>query len=94
MPGPGTKIIASNRKARHDFSILDVFEAGIMLQGSEVKSLREGQVQLADAYARINDGEVWLGVCTSRRTSSPTAWEPTTRIDRASCCCIATRSPV
>ena len=60
MPGPGTKIIASNRKARHDFSILDVFEAGIMLQGSEVKSLREGQVQLADAYARINDGEVWL----------------------------------
>ena len=60
MSGPGTKLIASNRKARHDYSILDVFEAGIMLQGSEVKSLREGHVQLVDAYARIVNGEVWL----------------------------------
>lgn len=60
MSPPGTKLIASNRKARHDFSILDVFEAGIVLQGSEVKSLREGHVQLADAYARVSDGEIWL----------------------------------
>jgi len=60
MTPPGTKLIASNRKARHDFSILDVFEAGIVLQGSEVKSLREGHVQLADAYARVSDGEIWL----------------------------------
>ena len=56
----GTKLIASNRKARHDYSILDVVEAGIMLQGSEVKSLREGHVQLLDSYARIVRGEVWL----------------------------------
>jgi SsrA-binding protein len=56
----GTKLIASNRKARHDYTILDVYEAGIMLQGSEVKSLREGHVQLVDAYARLVNGEVWL----------------------------------
>ena len=56
----GTTLLASNRKARHDFTIIDVVEAGIVLLGSEVKSLRSGQVQLADAYARIVDGEVWL----------------------------------
>jgi len=49
-----------NRKARHDYEILEVFEAGIALQGSEVKSLRAGQVQLRDAYARVEDGELWL----------------------------------
>ena len=53
-------VLASNRKARHDYEILDVVEAGIVLHGSEVKSLRAGQVQLVDAYARIIDGEVWL----------------------------------
>ena len=53
-------VLASNRKARHDFTIIDVVEAGIVLLGSEVKSLRTGQVQLADAYARVVDGEVWL----------------------------------
>ena len=53
-------VLASNRKARHDYSILDVVEAGIVLLGSEVKSLRLGQVQLVDAYARVVDGEVWL----------------------------------
>lgn len=57
--GPNT-VLASNRKARHDYEILDVFEAGIVLVGSEVKSLRAGQVQLVDAYARILDGEMWL----------------------------------
>ena len=53
-------VLASNRKARHDYEILDVVEAGIVLHGSEVKSLRAGQVQLVDAYARVIDGEVWL----------------------------------
>ena len=56
----GTKLVASNRKARHDYSVLDTVEAGIVLHGSEVKSLRAGQVQLADAYARVIRGEVWL----------------------------------
>jgi SsrA-binding protein len=60
MKPTGTSVLASNRKARHDFNIIDVVEAGIVLLGSEVKSLRTGQVQLADAYARIIDGEVWL----------------------------------
>jgi SsrA-binding protein len=56
----GTKLIASNRKARHDYAITDSIECGIVLQGSEVKSLRQGHVQIADAYARIVGGEVWL----------------------------------
>ena len=57
---PGTKLIASNRAARHNYSIDDTFEAGIVLLGSEVKSMRESQVQVADAYARIRGGEIWL----------------------------------
>jgi SsrA-binding protein len=60
MSPSGTKLIASNRKARHDYSILDTVEAGIVLTGSEVKSLRAGHVQLADAYARVRNGEVWM----------------------------------
>lgn len=55
-----SKPVASNRRARHDYTILDTLEAGIVLQGSEVKSLRLAQVQLADAYARVRNGEVWL----------------------------------
>jgi len=54
------QIVASNRKARHDYSILDVYEAGVVLTGTEVKSLREGKASLADAFATVDDGEVWL----------------------------------
>ena len=57
---PGRAVLASNRKARHDYEILDTFECGIVLTGSEVKSLRDAKVQLRDAYARVQDGEVWL----------------------------------
>ena len=57
---PGTKRIADNRRARFDYQVLDTVEAGLVLQGSEVKSLRLGQVQLADAFARWSDGELWL----------------------------------
>jgi SsrA-binding protein len=56
----GRKVVASNRRARHDYEILDTFEAGIALKGSEVKSLRAGQVQLKDAFAAIQGGELWL----------------------------------
>jgi len=56
----GRRLIASNRKARHNYSILDVFEAGVVLVGTEVKSLREGQASLADAFATVDDGEIWL----------------------------------
>ena len=60
MRPSGTKLIASNRKARRDYTILDVVEAGLVLSGSEVKSLRSGHVQLTDAYARMRSGEVWM----------------------------------
>jgi len=56
----GPRPVAQNRRARHDYDILETVEAGIVLAGSEVKSLREGKVQLRDAYARVQDGEVWL----------------------------------
>ena len=56
----GPRPVAQNRKARHDYDILDRFEAGIVLAGSEVKSIRAGKVQLRDSYARVQDGEVWL----------------------------------
>jgi SsrA-binding protein len=52
--------VASNRQASHRFNLLDRFEAGMVLKGTEVKSLREGKAQLKDAYATVDDGEVWL----------------------------------
>jgi SsrA-binding protein len=56
----GTKPIAENRRARHDYHLLERFEAGLVLTGTEVKSLREGRASLARAYADIRDGEAWL----------------------------------
>jgi SsrA-binding protein len=56
----GRKVIASNRKARHDYTILDTYEAGIVLTGTEVKSLRAGRASLVDGFATIKDGEVFL----------------------------------
>jgi SsrA-binding protein len=54
------KLIAENRKARHEYHLLERFEAGLALTGSEVKSLRDGRAQLQRAYGDIRDGEVWL----------------------------------
>jgi SsrA-binding protein len=56
----GRKVIATNRKARHDYLIDDVYEAGLVLTGTEVKALRAGRASLADGYATINSGEAWL----------------------------------
>jgi len=56
----GRKVIASNRRARHDYSIIDSYECGIVLVGTEVKSLRAGKASLADAFASVDNGEVWL----------------------------------
>jgi len=56
----GRKVIASNRKARHDYTILDTYEAGVVLMGTEVKSLRLGRASLVDSFATVDDGEVWL----------------------------------
>ncbi|HEX4247646.1 MAG TPA: SsrA-binding protein SmpB [Pseudonocardia sp.] len=60
MQERGQKVIVSNRKARHDYSIVDTYEAGIMLQGTEVKSLRLGRASLVDAFATVDDGEIFL----------------------------------
>ena len=60
MRPQGTKVVATNRQARRNYTVLDTIEAGLVLRGSEVKSLRESKVQIADAFARIDGGEVWL----------------------------------
>ena len=60
MPEKIERVYATNRKAFHDYTILETVEAGIALTGTEVKSVREGKVNLRDSYARIKDGEVWL----------------------------------
>jgi SsrA-binding protein len=57
---PGIKVVATNRRARHDYSIEDSIEAGIVLIGSEIKSIRAGRVNLRDGYAAIEEGEAWL----------------------------------
>jgi SsrA-binding protein len=54
------RLIAENRKARHDYHVLDTWEAGIVLLGTEVKAIREGRVNLRDSFARLERGEVWL----------------------------------
>lgn len=57
---PERRVVAQNRKARHEYHILETWEAGIALQGTEVKSLRDGRANLTDAFARVDGGEVWL----------------------------------
>jgi SsrA-binding protein len=57
------KVIATNRKAFHDYEILETYEAGIVLRGTEVKSLRESQVNFKDCYAAVDNGEAWLIGC-------------------------------
>lgn len=56
----GQKVVATNRRARHDYLIEDTYEAGIVLYGTEVKSLREGRASLVDGYAFVDGGEIWL----------------------------------
>jgi len=53
-------VLATNRRARHDFTILETYECGVVLLGTEIKSLREGKVSIADAFATVDEGEVWL----------------------------------
>jgi len=56
----GIRVICENRKARHDYEILETYEAGIVLTGCEIKSIRNGSVNLRDSFAKVEDGEVWL----------------------------------
>jgi SsrA-binding protein len=60
MTQPHIKIVCQNKKARYDYHIIEVIEAGMVLVGTEVKSLREGRANLKDSYARIRDGELYL----------------------------------
>lgn len=60
MSSEGIKVVSENRKAFHDYFIEDRIEAGIVLTGTEIKSIRNGKANLKDSYARVNDGEVWV----------------------------------
>jgi SsrA-binding protein len=60
MSEDSIKVVARNRKAQHEYHILEIWEAGLVLQGSEVKALREGNASLSDAFARVENGEAWL----------------------------------
>jgi SsrA-binding protein len=71
----GTKTVATNRKARHDYVVFDELEVGIALQGAEVKSLRNGQANLTDSYARVERGELWLHGMHVAPYESAARWE-------------------
>lgn len=60
MGSKGYKVIAKNRRATHEYHILETYEAGIVLTGTEIKSIRQGRVNISDAYARIDDGELYI----------------------------------
>ena len=60
MPKGEGNVVAQNKKARHDYSIVDTIEAGIVLTGTEIKSVRAARIQLKDGYAQIKNGEAWL----------------------------------
>ena len=68
------RVVSENRKARHKFDVLDSLECGIALVGSEVKTLRDGKVSLAEAYGRVRDGEVWLVNCDIPEYPQATMW--------------------
>ncbi len=78
---PTFKSVAENRRARHNYEILDSVECGMVLHGSEVKSLRNGRCSIEEAYARIKDGELWLVDCEIDEYRQATFWNhPTKRV--------------
>ena len=78
---PTFKSVAENRRARHNYEILDSLECGMVLHGSEVKSLRNGRCSIEEAYARIQDGELWLVDCEIDEYRQATFWNhPTKRV--------------
>src|SRR5437867_3377844 len=85
------QIICTNRKARHDYTIIETFESGIELRGTEVKSLRDAKAQLVDSYAMVEGGQLYLRTLTSRSTIPP-ATRTTSRRGRGGSSCTAPRS--
>ena len=79
---PNERVISDNRRARHEYHILDTLECGIVLVGSEVKSLRNGTVALGDAYGRVKNGEVWLIGCDIPEYKEATIFNHKTKRDR------------
>jgi SsrA-binding protein len=73
-PPADSQSIARNKRARHDYEILETYEAGLVLQGTEVKSLRNGKANLGDAYGIVKDGEVWLLNLHIAAYEKGTAW--------------------
>jgi len=73
---PQTTPTIQNRKARHDYFILESFEAGIVLKGCEVKSVRAGKIQIHDSYVRVKDGEAWLVGCHISPYENQNTFEP------------------
>ena len=88
---PDRRLIASNKKARHDYKILKTYEAGIVLVGTEVKSLREGRASLVDAFAQERDGEIMLYGLHIAEYAYGT-WTNHAPAASASCCCTGPRS--
>ena len=78
----GIKTVASNRKARHDYTLYDSYEAGILLTGTEIKSVRAGRVNLRDSYVAIRDGEAWLVNVHIAPYSAGSRQNPAPRRDR------------
>ena len=87
----GPLVVAQNRKARHDYFIEETFEAGLVLTGTEVKSLRAGRASIAESYAAERDGELYL-VNAHIPEYKPARASTTSPAGRASCCCIAASS--
>ena len=71
---PNEKLVSTNRKARHNYEVVDTLECGVMLAGSEVKSLRAGQISIEEAYARVERGEVWLVGCNIDEYKNAANW--------------------
>ena len=84
------QIVAENRKARHDYHLLEEFEAGLALQGTEVKAAREGRIQLRDSYCRFDKGEAYLYGAHIDQVQPRRITRPTIPRARASCSCTRT----
>ena len=83
------KVVAKNRKAKHDFFLLETYEAGLVLQGSEIKSIRAGQVSIKEAYVRTDGKEAWLVDAHIAPPTTLPAVRTTTRSGTANFCCTA-----